>query len=191
MGTTVQDVASKAGVSVATVSRVFNESDRVSESTRQLVLDAAQALDYVPDEAARSLRTRKTKAIGVVLPDMHGEFFAQVIRGLDETAQERGYHLLVSSSRRLKNEIRTVMDTIRGRVDGLIVMWPHDHPSFLDSSTANVPLLLLNTSDKVSSVPSLGIDNYGGACEAVAHLADHGHERIATFTGPTDRKSTV
>ena len=184
MSTTVRDVADEAGVSVATVSRVFNDSDRVRESTRQRVLDAARALDYVPNEAARSLTTQKTKTIGVLLPDMHGEFFAQVIRGLDHTAQEHGYHLLVSSSHGLEDEIRTMMDALRGRVDGLVVMWPHEHASFLDASTTDAPLLLLNASDELAGVPALGVDNRGGAFEAVAHLADHGHERIATFTGP-------
>ncbi len=183
MSTTVRDVADQAGVSVATVSRVFNDSDRVREATRQRVLDAARALDYVPNEAARTLTTQKTKTIGVLLPDMHGEFFAQVIRGLDHTAQEHGYHLLVSSSHGLEDEIRTMMSALRGRVDGLVVMWPHEHASFLDASTTDA-LLLLNASDEVSGVPALGVDNRGGAFKAVAHLADHGHERIATFTGP-------
>jgi len=183
MSTTVRDVADEAGVSVATVSRVFNDSDRVREATRQRVLDAARALDYVPNEAARTLTTQKTKTIGVLLPDMHGEFFAQVIRGLDHTAQEHGYHLLVSSSHGLEDEIRTMMSALRGRVDGLVVMWPHEHASFLDALTTDA-LLLLNASDEVSGVPALGVDNRGGAFEAVAHLADHGHERIATFTGP-------
>jgi LacI family transcriptional regulator len=193
MAATVDDVAQKADVSVATVSRVFNDSDRVRESTRQRVLDAARALDYVPNETARNLIKQQTKTVGVLLPDMHGEFFAQVIRGLDETAREHDYHLLVSSSHGHEDDIRTVMTTLRGRVDGLVVMWPHADVPFLDDVSDDrsddrpddrLPVLLLNASESGIEAPSLSVDNRGGAFEAVAHLAEHGHERIATFTGP-------
>lgn len=186
MGTTAQDVAEEAGVSIATVSRVFNDSDRVRDGTRRRVLDAAHALGYVPNQAARSLKMQQTNTIGVVIPDMQSEFFAEVIRGIDRTARKQGYHLLLASSHDAEDEIRTVMNTIRGRVDGLVVLWPHEDASFLNGSMASAPVVLLNAFDEDASVPVLRIDNRAGAFEAVAHLADHGHERIATFTGPPE-----
>src|SRR5687767_14076598 len=95
---TIRDVASSAGVSVATVSRVFNEKGLVRQGTVTRVLDAARALQYVPHGGARSLSMRRTSTVGVVLPDLHGEFFSEVIRGIDVAARRRGHHLLVSGS---------------------------------------------------------------------------------------------
>jgi LacI family transcriptional regulator len=185
MSATVSDVADKADVSVATVSRVFNESGRVREATRERVIEAAQALDYVPNQAARSLKTRETQTIGVVLPDMHGEFFAEVVRGMDSVAHEYGYHLLVSSSHGDAGEVQSVLDTLRGRADALIVLWPHSDASFLDDiASSGPPLLLLSAPDGPDGVSRMAVDNRGGAYAATTHLAEHGHDRIAVLTGP-------
>ena len=94
---TIKDVARDAGVSVATVSRVFNESGLVSEDTRLNVLAVASRLNYWPNGVARSLITNRTHALGVLLPDLAGEFFSELIRGIDLAARARGFHLLVSS----------------------------------------------------------------------------------------------
>ena len=89
-GATIKDVAARAGVSVATVSRVLNEKGLVREDTVARVLSAAAALNYVPHGGARSLSTRRTSTVGVVLPDLHGEFFSEMIRGIDVAARRRG-----------------------------------------------------------------------------------------------------
>src|SRR6185312_10984052 len=120
----IKDVAREAGVSVATVSRVCNDSGVVSDSTRQHVLDIAAKLGYSPHGAARSLITSRTNTLGVLLPDLYGEFFSEVIRGIDQTAQRHGHHLLVSSSHDDRSAVETALRSMRGRVDGLIVMWP-------------------------------------------------------------------
>ena len=96
--TTIKDVAREAGVSIATVSRVFNDSALVSDDTRERVRAVAERLGYWPNGVARSLITNRTHAVGVLLPDLHGEFFSEVIRGIDLAARARGLHLLVSSS---------------------------------------------------------------------------------------------
>ena len=98
MAATIKDVAVRARVSTASVSRVLNATGVVTESTRQRVLNAAQHLRYTPHEAARSLITRRTRTIGVLLPDIHGEYFSELLRGIDRAARHRGLHLLVSSS---------------------------------------------------------------------------------------------
>src|SRR5688500_15534677 len=84
---TIRDVAAKAGVSVATVSRVFNEKGPIREETIQRVKDVASAMQYVPHAGARSLSTRTTRTLGLLLPDLHGEFFSEVIRGVDVAAR--------------------------------------------------------------------------------------------------------
>jgi len=185
MSATIKDVAQEAGVSTATVSRVFNESGRVQSDTRDRVLGAARALNYVPNESARSLIRKKTQTVGVIVPDMHGEFFAQVIRGLERTARDRDFHLLVSSSHSEASEAKAALKAMRGRVDGVVMMWPQATPDFLrDLLPGSLPVVLLNAPDSGAGLASLSFDNYGGARAAVEHLIDHGHERIAILAGP-------
>src|SRR6476659_3776905 len=107
---TIHDVAARAGVSVATVSRVLNGKGVVREETRRQVLEAAKTLRYVPNVAARSLSSRRNQTIGIVLPDMHGEFFSEVIRGIDLAARRAGYHILVSGSHSDAREMLDVLE---------------------------------------------------------------------------------
>ncbi len=184
MSTTIRDVAEEADVSVATVSRVLNGSDNVRESTEERVLDAAHALNYHPSETARNLRAQKTHTVGVLLPNMHGEFFAQITQGLDRRAREQGHHLLVSNSHTDESEAESVVRSLRGRVDGLIILWPRLSVHFLESLIPKrLPVVLLNTSAGQSRFKSLSFDNRDGAYAAVQHMADHGHERVAILTG--------
>lgn len=186
MGVTIQDVADEADVSVATVSRVLNESGSVRDETKNRVIEAARSLEYLPNKTARSLRVQKTQTIGVLLPNMHGEFFAQVTKGLDDRAREHGHHLLVSNSHTQQAEAESLIRSLLGRVDGLIILWPRLGLEFLETVVPeNIPLLLLNTSAQTSRFHSLAFDNKRGAYEAVRHLSDHGHQRIAIFTGGT------
>ena len=141
----IKDVAREAGVSVATVSRVCNGSAAVSDETRRLVLDIAARLGYSAHGAARSLITSRTSTIGVLLPDLYGEFFSEVIRGIDQAAQEQGYHLLVSSSHDEEREIVAAFRAMRGRVDGLLVMSPDlDARAAVHALTDHFPAVLLN-----------------------------------------------
>lgn len=184
MSSTIRDVAEKANVSVATVSRVLNESDSVREETEKQVLDAVDALDYLPNEAARNLRTQKTRTVGVLLPNMHGEFFAQVTRGLDQRAREDGHHVLVSNSHTDETEAKSVIQSLLGRVEGLIILWPRLDIEFLETLVPDdLPIVLLSTSVDTTRFRTLSFDNRAGAYAAVEHLAEHGHERVAILTG--------
>jgi LacI family transcriptional regulator len=104
MAVTIKDVAREAGVSVASVSRALNGTGVVTESIRKRIQEVAARLNYVPDNAARSLITRRTRTIGVLLPDLFGEFFSELIRGMDAAACRRGLHLLLSNSHGDANE---------------------------------------------------------------------------------------
>jgi len=184
VSTTIRDVAEKANVSVATVSRVLNESDSVRAETEEQVLRAVRALDYLPNETARDLRKKTTRTIGVLLPNMHGEFFAQVTRGLDQRAREEGLHLLVSNSHTDEEEVESVLRSLIGRVEGLIILWPRLDIEFLEALVPDdLPVVLLNTSGELSRFQTISFDNRPGAYAAVEHLADHGHERVAILTG--------
>ena len=180
---TIHDVAERAGVSVATVSRVLNGKSVVRDETRREVNDAAKALRYVPNIAARSLSIRRSHTIGIVLPDVHGEFFSEVIRGIDLAARKAGYHILVSGSHSDIGEMLAVLEAMRGRVDGLVLMAPDFAPAQLpEHLTAGLPLVLLNATDSTHDM--MTIDNFGGARAMMKHLAALGHRRIAFICGP-------
>ncbi|HEX8694746.1 MAG TPA: LacI family DNA-binding transcriptional regulator [Longimicrobium sp.] len=184
MSVTIRDVAQRAGVSVATVSRVLNRSGVVREETRQRVEGAAAELRYTPNSTARSLITRRTSTFGVVLPDLYGEFFSEVIRGMDPLARQSGYHLLLSSSHDDQREIQFALGAMHGRVDGLIVMSPNVRAAALAASLpAGVPVVLLNCEADGGPFPALNVDNFGGAREMVRHLAALGHRRIGMVRG--------
>lgn len=185
MSATIKDVAREAGVSVATVSRALNGHDSVTDARRRQIVEVARRLRYVPHSAARSLITRRTQTIGILLPDLHGEFFSELIRGIDLAARERGLHILVSSSHGDADEAEAALQAMRGRVDGLLVMSPHVDGAFLDERlAATVPTVLMNAHSGDRRVPALVIDNYGGAYAMTAHLLRLGHRAIAIVTGP-------
>jgi LacI family transcriptional regulator len=182
---TIKRVAREAGVSVATVSRALNGTGPVRAAIRERILAVSERLRYVPHTGARSLITRRTGTIGVVLPDIHGEFFSEVIRGIDAVSRHRGYHLLVSGSHSDADEVAAVVRATRGRVDGLIVMAPDlETEAFAHDVLATLPIVALNSRLVDNGVDSIAIDNYGGAVGMVRHLRSLGHERIAFVRGP-------
>ncbi len=133
---TIRDVAERAQVSVASVSRVLTGAGAVTEPTRLKVLEAVEALSYVPHSGARSLSTSRTDTVGVILPDLFGEFFSELIRGMDLAARASGLHLIVSSSHDDALEAAAAIRSMRGRVDGLIVLSPHLDAANLAASLA-------------------------------------------------------
>jgi LacI family transcriptional regulator len=182
---TIKDVAREAGVSVATVSRALNGAENVLPHTRQRILDVARELRYAPSGAARSLITRRTDTVGALLPDLHGEFFSELIRGIDHAARARGLHLLLSSSHDDAHEAAAALRAMNGRVDGLIVMSPHADDDFLAQNLpATLPAVLLNSGVSQPRQPVFAIDNFGGAREMTAHLVGTGRRRIAFLGGP-------
>jgi LacI family transcriptional regulator len=182
---TIRDVAGRAGVSVASVSRVLTGAGTVAENTRKRVMEAVEALQYVPHSGARSLSTSKTSTVGVILPDLYGEYFSELIRGMDLAARALGYHLIVSSSHDDSDEASAAIRSMRGRVDGLIVLSPHLGAANLAASLAGrLPVLLMNGGADAAR-PSIVVDNHGGAVAAVEHLVSTGRRRIAHIAGPT------
>lgn len=183
---TIRDVARASSVSIATVSRVFNDSPLVSDDTRQRVLEAAARLGYWPNGIARSLITNRTHTLGALLPDLHGEFFSEVIHGIDLAAREKGFHLLVSRSSSSADEFTSALRSMRGRVDGLIVMAPDiDTTAVLRQSAGQVVTVLVNPEVAMAGLHAISIGNVDGAQSVVRHLMSLGHRRIATITGPT------
>jgi LacI family transcriptional regulator len=190
---TIRDVARAANVSTATVSRVLNRSETVSEPTVSRVLKIANELDYVPHGGARSLASKRTDTIGVLLPDLHGEFFSELIRGIDAGTSAHGLHLLLSRSHGDPQEAAAVLRAMRSRVDAMLVMSPYADGEELSSALkGDVPLVLLNSSGGVGGRhPTFAIDNHAGAYAITAHLLETGRRRIAFIAGPADNNEAA
>ncbi len=182
---TIRDVARAAEVSVASVSRVLNRHDNVRPALREKVEAAARALGYVPHAGARSLSLARSNAIGVVLPDLHGEFFSELLRGMDREASERGLQLLLSNMHADPARGVEALHTMRGRVDGLVVMAPHIDPDQLFAHLPpGVPAVLVSCAPHRQPRPELRIDNAAGAQAMVDHLVATGRRRIFHLAGP-------
>jgi LacI family transcriptional regulator len=192
MPATIRDVARAAGVSVATVSRALNGADNVLPDTRRRILDAARELRFTPSGAARSLITRRTDTIGALLPDLYGEYFSELIRGIDQAARARGLHLLVSSSHGNASEAAAALRAMNGRVDGLLVMTPHADADFLALNLpGSLPVVLVNTGMDLPGRTRFAIDNFGGAQAMTRHLATAGHKRVAFIGGPEGNEESL
>ncbi|MBN8798474.1 MAG: LacI family DNA-binding transcriptional regulator, partial [Stenotrophomonas nitritireducens] len=178
---TIKDVAREAKVSVATVSRALNGHENVAEPVRQQVLEVARRLRYTPHAAARSLSSRSTQTIGLVLPDLHGEFFSELMRGIDGVARTHRWHLLVSSYHGDQEQQGVALQAMRGRVDGLLVMSPYAaDPGFLkDNLPPALPTVLINTPLVDGQYQAFGIDDHAGAMAMTRHLLETGRRRIA------------
>lgn len=184
---TIRDVARRAEVSVASVSRALNGLANVSDATRAKVSAAANELGYVPHAGARSLSLARTHAIGVLLPDIHGEFFSEIVRGMDAEASRRGYLLLLSNMHGGSAQAEVALRAMRGRVDGLVVMAPHLDPEALGRAiTSAMRAVLINARGESALHPNFRIDNEAGVAAVVAHLTAIGSERIAYIGGPPD-----
>ena len=188
MKTNINVVAKKAGVSIATVSRAFNEHELVKEETLSRIIKIARDLNYKPSPIARGLSTQTTDTIGVILPDLVGEFFMDIIHGIDEEAYKSNRYVMVSSSHSQRNMVETLIEFMAsGRVDGVILMAPQMHKEvdeFLSKSKR--PIVLINSCSDLTNVVNFQIDNYQGALTCVEHLIWHGYKEIAIIKGPAE-----
>lgn len=182
---TIRDVAREAKVSIASASRALNGLDNVTETTRERVVHAARVLRYVPHTGARSLSTRRTDTIGLVLPELHGQFFSEIIRGVDQAAWRRGLHLLVSNSHGDPAEAVRAIREMRGRADGMLIMSPHlDADLLADNLPDDLPTVLLHTPAPTGRRVSLRVDDHAGALAVTRHLLEGGRRRVAHIAGP-------
>jgi len=151
------------------------------------VLRAASRLHYTPHAAARSLIIRRTHTIGLLLPDIHGEYFSELIRGVDRAARARGLHLLVSSTHGNNAEAAEALRSMNGRVDGLLMMSPYiGGASLEDALPSGLPTVLMNTHESAGIAAAFVVDDFGGARAMTAHLVAAGYQDIAHIRGPAN-----
>jgi DNA-binding LacI/PurR family transcriptional regulator len=191
-GATLEEVAKIAGVSRATVSRVVNGSPRVSGDARRAVEAAVAELGYVPNRAARSLVTRRSDSIGVVIAEPPGllfsdPFFPRLLRGISTQLASRDLQLVLLMPSGPKETHRTADYLAAGHVDGALLVSLHDNdPLPARVAEAGVPMVLSPRPRRPVSVSYVDVDNRGGANGAVAHLVSQGRRVIATIAGPAD-----
>lgn len=183
--TTISDVAERAGVSVATVSRwLSGQRVRSADAVRQ----AVEELGYTPNVLAQSLKSGRRGAIGVVVPDISNPFFAAVVKGLEQASRSLSYRLLLANSDESNEREAEILDDLKGRVDGFILAPAHEQDRApLELAQAGVPAVLLDrevTGGEPFDV--VVVDNVGGAAAAAQHLASLGHSAVAMINGPTD-----
>ncbi len=180
-------VAQRAGVSVATVSRVLNGSDAVRPATRDRILGVVKELGYRVNESARNLRTAESRLLLTLVPDVGNPFYAEIIRGIDSVARQHDYLMLLCDTGADLGRERTYFDLLRRRrADGAICLDPETIQRALGDESISLPWVACCEFDAAASVPYVGIDNHLAACDAVRHLLSRGHRDIALVNASSD-----
>ena len=183
MTKTIRDVARRARVSVATVSRALAEPHLLRDETRKRVLAAARALEYRPNPAAQSLITGRTGNIGIIVPDLENPFYPSVLRGVQARAHQAGYAVLLADSGEDPAAEENLVDTMGRQVDGVIVCAPFANDAALRRLAQATPLVLVNR--RLPGVDGVLMDVARGMRQVVSHLAQLGHRRCAFLSGPS------
>jgi LacI family transcriptional regulator len=190
---TIWDVAKRAGVSIASVSRVINQSPhKVSETARIRILEAVKELDYRPNALAQGLIMKRSMTIGTIIPDISNPYYAEIVRGIQDVAEEFGYAVVLQNTDRTKKRIIRCIQVLREkRADGIIfsggIIHAYETLSSLKELTGRVVVIGRHEVD----FPAVRVDNMGGAAQAVQHLLDLGHERIGFISGPKMSTSSI
>jgi LacI family repressor for deo operon, udp, cdd, tsx, nupC, and nupG len=181
---TIKDVAAMAGVSTATVSRALSEPGKVTEETRERVLQAVKASGYKMNTAARQFRRQRTETVLVVVPDIGNPFFSNIIQSIETCAQQHNYRVVLGETTTGSSEADSYASYMRQRhVDGTILLTAEGIENFI-AEDAGIPVVMACEYLAQSPCPTVRIDNLRAAEDAVNHLLELGHRRIAYINGP-------
>ncbi len=187
MGITIKDVAQKAKVSVATVSRVLNNKPDVSNETKEKIINLIDKLGYNPNSMARGLVLQKTYTIGLVIPDICNPFFPDIARAVEDTARKMGYTVIFYNTDNHEDEEKKAVEVLMARqVDGLIVSLSINEANkqiIGELKKKDFPLVQIDRKIFETNYTSITIDNMLSAYKATSHLIDLGHTRIVHITG--------
>ena len=180
----MEDVAERAKVSRALVSLVINGSPQVSDKKRQAVLDAAEELGYRPNRMARNLAQKRTHSIGVLVNDLRNPFFGEVVDGIESTAADHGFQILILNGHRdPERELHAVETFLQFRVEGLVLVGPRISDELLAEIGAAAATVVVASGASHPGVDTVLTDGHRGAELAVEHLVGLGHERIVHIDG--------
>ena len=190
---TIRDVARRATVSPATVSRVLNGCSHIREETRRRVLEAVRELGYTPDRRARALRKRQTTIIGVITPDISNPFFSLLVRGVEHEAQAQEYSVVIGDSgNSLEGERRAIRALLRERVDGVILTAvAAQSDSFTDLLRGEIPLVIADRRVPGVEAPAVVVDGVHDGRRLTSYLIGLGYRDIAFVQGPPEVSTSV
>jgi LacI family transcriptional regulator/LacI family repressor for deo operon, udp, cdd, tsx, nupC, and nupG len=192
---TVDDVAKKAKVSTATVSRVFNNSDKVSQKTVDKVLKAAKKLDYSPNRVARRLRVNKNESlvIGIIIPDLQNPFFSEIARGVEDIAYENKNAVMVCNTDEDSGKERFYIETlVAEQVSGFIIAQTTGNEAYIqDISDRGIPIVGVDREMKNQQIDTVVTDNQAGAYSATNRLISLGHRRIGIINSLRGLSTTI
>lgn len=181
MAASIKDVAKEAGVSIATVSRVLNDIDVVNEETKKKVLEAIKKLGYRPNIVARSLKTQRTRTIGILIPDISNQFYPEIVRGAEDVANIYDYNVMLCNSDFDTDKEKEYLRVLKEKmVDGVLYMSSSLENDILDLiNELDVKTVLVETDDKNANLPSVTIDNVKATYEVTKYLIDKDIRDIA------------
>ncbi len=193
MAATIKEIAIRAKVSIATVSRAFNDG-KIKPETKKKILEIAGELNYNPNLLARNFVKKQSNVIGLILPDITDEFFSELIRGVDETTFKYGYYTMVISSHKNRSLVESVSQlNSSGLVGGIILLVPHfsdELKNMLDSN--KIPFVIISGESNIGNYNVVSIDNYHAAYTLTKYLIKKkGYTRIAHISGPLDNFDAV
>lgn len=183
---TIYDVAKKAGVSMATVSRVVNGNPNVKPGTRKKVMEVIDELDYRPNAVARGLASKKTTTVGVIIPDVTNVYFSSLARGIDDVATMYKYNIILANSDgNEEKEIQVFNTLLAKQVDGIIYMGTHLTEKLREQiKRSKTPVVLAGSIDHKNEIVSVHVDYVKAVKEAVNNMLAHGDKRVAFVSGP-------
>lgn len=183
---TIKDVAREAGVSAQTVSRAINDKGEISPQTQERILRIADRLGYRPNSIARSLATRRTQNIGLVVPDVANPFFAGIARGIEDAAHQSDYNVfLCNTDENVDRETSAIRSLEAQRVDGIILCSSRlSEPQLQKLANRYQPLLLVNRQIEHPQTGAVLVDDVKGTSEAVRYMLQLGHRNIGLLAGP-------
>ncbi|MFB9565510.1 LacI family DNA-binding transcriptional regulator [Saccharopolyspora hordei] len=188
----MEDVAARAGVSRALVSLVMRGSPKVSQERREAVLRAAEELGYSPHAVARSLASRTSTLLGVMVSDLHNPFFAEIVDGVEAFARSEGFELIINTGGRSATRERAAVESLLSfRPAGLVLLGPVVPASGIAAAAEKAPVVLVARESRLSSVDTVNDDGKHGAAVAVDHLVELGHRRIVHLDGGRGSQAAV
>ena len=184
---TILDIAKELNITFSTVARALNDHPAISTATKKAVRETADRLGYRPNKVASSLRSGKTKIIGVLVPRLDVSFFSSVVHGIEGVMNGSGYTILLYQSQESAKQERNGIDTfLRSRVDGIIAsisLETEDAGGYAEIKERNIPLAFFDRAPQGLDVPSVTIDDYRGGFMATEHLIKAGYRRIVHING--------
>jgi len=185
---TLKDIAKKLNVSPSTVSRALRDNPEIGAATKEAVRNLAEELNYQPNSVALSLRKRKTFTIGVIVPEIVHYFFSSVISGIEDVAYSNSYQvILCQSNEKYDHEVRNIKTLAQSQVDGILISYSKESMDFKhieEIKNKGIPVVLYDRKIDTLNLPSVIVDDFGGAFEATKHLLERGCKNIVHFNGP-------